>query len=137
TASRPSRRWLRVSDMGAVSQPSDEILAQSWIPAGTCHHVGFVVASIERSIETFADSIGAQWDGAIFSDPHQAVRVAFLRSPSTADPLIELIEPDGDRSPVVRFLERGGGLHHVCFETPDLDRQLAERRAGGCVLASP
>jgi len=123
--------------MVAAPNAADEILARTWIPAGTFHHVGFVVASIEQSIQAFADSIGGAWDGAVFDDPHQAVRVAFLRGASPADPLIELVEPAGERSPVARFLERGGGLHHVCFETRDLERQLAESRARGGVVTSP
>jgi len=112
--------------------------ALSWAPPGTFHHVGFVVASIEDSIRSFAETIGGEWDGEITRDPIQSVRVAFLRGRSLSDPLLELVEPDGDDSPVARFLKRGGGLHHVCYETDDLDRQLDESRAkGGLITSAP
>ena len=81
-------------------QLSDDPLARCWTPPGTFHHVGFVVASIERTIKGFADAIGGTWDGAIVHDPSQSVRVAFIRGKAPADPLIELVESDGDRSPV-------------------------------------
>ena len=123
--------------MAAAAQAPDESLARTFVPAGTVHHVGFVVASIEGTIRQFAESIGATWDGIVFQDPLQHVRVAFVRGANPADPLIELVEPDGDRSPVGRFLERGGGLHHMCFETPQLERQLADSRARGCIVTSP
>ena len=33
---------------------------------------------------------------------------------------------------VARFLEkRGQGLHHICLEVPDIERALAELKAGG------
>ena len=116
---------------------SVERLAFQWIPRCAFHHIGFVVASIPNAIGGFAAGIGGQWDGEIIHDPRQMVRVAFLRAASADDPLIELVEPDGERSPVMRFLERGGGLHHICFETPDLERQLEESRAKGGLVASP
>ena len=51
------------------------------------------------------------------------------------DPQIELVEPAGEDSPVLRFLEQGGGLHHVCYEVADLEEQLVEFRSRGAVIA--
>jgi methylmalonyl-CoA/ethylmalonyl-CoA epimerase len=99
------------------------------------HHVGYVVADIETAMPGFLRSLGAEWDGQIFHDPLQKVKVAFL-STSPHDPQIELVEPAGDDSPVLRFLqERGGGLHHVCYEVADLEQQLSEFRARGAIIA--
>lgn len=95
-------------------------IALSWIPQGSFHHVGFVVASIQESVQGFADSLQATWDGVITHDPNQVVRVSFLRSESAADPLFELIEPAGEKSPVIPFLKKGGGLHHLCYEVKNL-----------------
>jgi methylmalonyl-CoA/ethylmalonyl-CoA epimerase len=53
-------------------------------------------------------------------------------------PQIELVEPAGDRSPVTRFLEQGGGLHHVCYEVDDLAEQLGYMHSvGAMVLRNP
>jgi methylmalonyl-CoA/ethylmalonyl-CoA epimerase len=88
------------------------------------HHVGFVVRSIQDCGSSFAQALGATWDGKITFDPIQKVRVTFFKGRSSADPLIELVEPGGDDSPVSRFLEDGGGLHHLCYEVDDLEGHL-------------
>ena len=99
------------------------------------HHVGFVVAAIESAMPGFVRSLAAEWDGRIIHDPLQKVRVAFLSTRST-DPLIELVEPAGDDAPVLRFLQdKGGGLHHVCYEVADLEAELTAFRARGAVIA--
>ena len=104
--------------------PDMHSIALSWAPQGTFHHVGFVVASIPEAAPGFAESMDADWDGVIIHDPLQMARVSFLRSRSPADPLFELVEPAGDKSPVRSFLKRGGGLHHVCYVVDSLDEQL-------------
>src|SRR5690242_12351583 len=88
------------------------------------HHVGFVVSSIPSEIDSFAASINADRDGTIYHDALQRARVTFLRTSGPADPLIELVEPAGELSPVRRFLQKGGGLHHLCYEVEDLVAHL-------------
>ena len=112
-------------------------IALSWTPQGTFHHVGFVVAAIRDVAQGFAQSIDSEWDGDIIYDPHQQVRVTFLRSKAHADPLIELIEPVGDKSPVLSFLKRGGGLHHLCYLVDSLEKQLEMCSSRGMVLLRP
>jgi methylmalonyl-CoA/ethylmalonyl-CoA epimerase len=92
------------------------------------HHVGFVVANIERSVTGFINSLGMSWDGAIYEDPVQKVRVAFLATGPTCAQ-IELVEPAGDDSPVNRFLAKGGGQHHLCYEVNDIERALDELKS--------
>ena len=89
------------------------------------HHIGYVVSNIEASIRGFMHSLGMTWDGQIFHDPTQRVRVTFLATgPNCAQ--IELVEPSGDKSPVATFLAaRGGGQHHLCYEVDDIDQALA------------
>jgi methylmalonyl-CoA/ethylmalonyl-CoA epimerase len=102
--------------------------------AQTLHHLGFIVADIAAGMEGFVRSLAATWDGRVFEDPYQKVKVAFL-STRLGDPQIELVEPATDDSPVRRFLtERGGGLHHVCYEVGDLEEQMAEMKARRCVI---
>ena len=104
---------------------------------GTFHHVGFVVASIPNSVQGFIKVLQAEWDGIIFHDPNQVVRVTFLRGKHTGSPLLELVEPAADNSPVIPFLKKGGGLHHFCYEVENLDQQLAFCRSQGSLIARP
>jgi methylmalonyl-CoA/ethylmalonyl-CoA epimerase len=99
------------------------------------HHVGYVVRSIEDMADRFALSIGAAWDRNVILDPLQAARVTFL---GNGPPLVELVQPEGDHSPVLNFLKRGGGLHHLCYEVNSLERQLqASRAIGGTMVRAP
>ena len=51
---------------------------------------------------------------------------------------IELVEPTVEHSPVSRFLARGGGLHHLCYEVDDLEEELKlARTRGGLVVKQP
>ncbi|HLH04121.1 MAG TPA: VOC family protein [Bryobacteraceae bacterium] len=88
------------------------------------HHVGYVVGNMEASIRGFMHSLGMTWDGQIFHDPTQRVRVTFLATgPNCAQ--IELVEPAGENSPVAVFLKtRGGGQHHLCYEVGDIEHAL-------------
>ncbi len=67
----------------------------------------------------YRDVLGATHIGDAFDLPAQGVRVCFVDAPNCQ---IELIEPLGVDSPIVKFLEKNplGGQHHVCFEVPDI-----------------
>jgi len=107
----------------------------SWRPAGSLHHVGFVVTSIEKSVESFAAMLQAEWDERVFHDTNQGVRVTFLKSSAAEDPLWELVEPADDKSPVQSFAAKGGGLHHVCYVVKKLEDELTRARSLGAVIA--
>jgi methylmalonyl-CoA/ethylmalonyl-CoA epimerase len=101
------------------------------------HHIGIVVQSIAAAAPGFAQSLQAVWDRRIIHDPLQAARVSFL-SVGDGQPMIELVEAAGEDSPVTRAAMRGGGLHHLCYEVPDLARQLETcRRSGDVLVRSP
>src|ERR1700691_1878383 len=119
------------SSMGAIAPPSAPA------PEGTFHHVGFVVASILGSVQGFIDVLQAEWDGAIFHDPNQMVRVTFLRGKHAGSPRLELVEPAAENSPVIPFLKKGGGLHHLCYEIDNLEVQLGLSRAQGAIVVRP
>jgi len=98
------------------------------------HHIGFVVAEIAPAMEGFLRSLNATWDGKIFEDPLQRVKIAFLAT-RAGDPQIELVEAAGENSPVRRFLlEKGGGLHHFCYETDHIEAELQAFRSRGAIL---
>lgn len=103
---------------------------------GLLHHLGFVVSSISAVAEEFAASVSARWDGEIIHDPIQRVRVAFFSPADTRVPVLELVEPASDVSPVNDFLKKQSGFHHVCYEIDDLEKALREAWGAGLVIVS-
>jgi methylmalonyl-CoA/ethylmalonyl-CoA epimerase len=104
---------------------------------GRLNHVGIATPSIEKSVAMYRDLFGATVVGEPFDLPAQGVRVCFVDTPNSQ---IELIEPLGENSPIVKFLEKNpaGGQHHVCFEVPDIHEAKAEMEAKGAkVLGEP
>jgi methylmalonyl-CoA/ethylmalonyl-CoA epimerase len=106
---------------------------------GRLNHVGVAVPSIEAAKETYRTLYGVS-DADITETrdmPVQGVRVAFVNVPNSQ---IELIEPLGEASPIIKFLEKNpqGGQHHVCFEVADIHEAKAEMtRRGATVLGEP
>ena len=98
------------------------------------HHMGFVVADIATAMPAFVRSMAAEWDGRIFEDPLQKAKVAFMTTRQD-DAQIELVQPVGESSPVQRFLQQGGGMHHLCYEVADLEAELAAFRSRGASIA--
>jgi len=95
------------------------------------HHVGIVVADLEKAMSFWRDLLGlALVKTAVVQD--QGVKAALLKAGESE---IELLEPIAAESGVGKFLaRRGGGLHHVCFETEDVDSELSRARAKGIQL---
>jgi len=106
----------------------------SSVGVATFHHVGFVVASISQQGFEFARSLGAEWSGNIIHDPLQQARVTFMHCGGPNTPAVELVEPDSEKSPLQKFLTKGGGLHHICYEVDSLDAQLQYCRSTGSLI---
>lgn len=109
-------------------------ISPTWRPEGSFHHVGFVVASISKSVEGFVNLLRANWDKHVFHDPSQGAHVTFLKSNHAGDPLWELVEPADEESPVQGFAAKGGGLHHVCYVVENLEQALADARGLGALI---
>jgi len=91
-------------------------------------HIAVAVPDLAEAIRRFTEDLGLSLAGTE-DVPAAATRTAFLPLPATR---IELIHPLDGQGPVQRFLEtRGGGLHHLCFETDDIDADMARLRALG------
>ena len=97
---------------------------------GPIHHVAIIVRSIQEALPRYRDLFGLSPEADPFVFSPQGVRICFLPTGPEPAARIELIEPIDETSGVARFLgARGEGLHHVCFLTDDLPRDL-ERLAG-------
>jgi methylmalonyl-CoA/ethylmalonyl-CoA epimerase len=92
--------------------------------------------SIEKSVAMYRDLLGATHIGDPFDLPAQGVRVCFVDAPNSQ---IELIEPLGADSPILKFLEKNplGGQHHVCFEVEDIDAARAWFEGKGARILGP
>lgn len=94
------------------------------------HHVGVVVRSADEALGFFRDTLGlAVSKDQVIED--QGVRGVLLPAGETE---IELLEPVREGTGVARFLERGEGLHHVCFESDDVAKDLDAAAAKGLQL---
>ncbi|RMF17700.1 MAG: methylmalonyl-CoA epimerase [Candidatus Dadabacteria bacterium] len=95
-------------------------------------HIGIVVRSIADVLPVYQTMFELEYLGEEVV-PDGTVKAAFLKAPDGPTKL-ELIEPI-DNPGVERFIEkRGGGLHHICFLTDDIDRELAELADKGAQL---
>jgi methylmalonyl-CoA epimerase len=95
------------------------------------HHVGVVVANLEQGMRFWRDTLGLRFTKSATIE-EQGVRAALLKIGESEIELLEPINPDGG---VGKFLaRRGGGLHHVCFETDDIARELESARQKGIAL---
>ena len=104
---------------------------------GRLNHVGVATPSIERSVALYRDMLGATKIHEPFDLAPQGVRVCFVDTPNSQ---IELIEPLGPDSPIVKFLEKNplGGQHHVCYEVPDIHAAKAWFEGKGArILGEP
>jgi methylmalonyl-CoA epimerase len=95
------------------------------------HHVGIVVKSLDDSYRFYRDVLGLRVQKTA-EVRDQGVRAALL---TVGHSEIELLEPIDPKGTVARFLEkRGEGMHHVCFETDGVERELAAAKAAGIPL---
>ncbi len=100
---------------------------------GKLNHVGIATPSIDASVRLYRDMLGATSFGEKFALEEQGVWVCFVNLPNSQ---IELIEPLGEGSPLISFLEKNpnGGQHHVCFEVEDILAARNEMRAKGAAI---
>jgi methylmalonyl-CoA/ethylmalonyl-CoA epimerase len=86
-----------------------------------------------RDVDRFADLFGGLLDVPVaHRERFDGLDVSFL---DLGNGYLELLEPVDDAGPVARSLERDGpGIHHVAFETADLDAALDAARAHGVEL---
>ncbi|HZS00991.1 MAG TPA: methylmalonyl-CoA epimerase [Chloroflexota bacterium] len=94
-------------------------------------HVSVAVRSLDEALPFYRDVLGLPLRERR-PLPDRGLNVAFV---GVGESQIELLEPMDPEGTVARFLaRRGEGLHHVCFEVPDVDAAIAELAARGVEL---
>ncbi len=98
---------------------------------GRIDHIGVAVEDIDAAMELYRDGLGMR-------EQHRetvegfGVEAVLLE---VGDGHVELLRPLSAESAVGRFLERNGpGIHHVAYQTDDIDSALGEVRAAGLRL---
>lgn len=96
---------------------------------GRLNHVAIAVPDLEAAAATYRDALGAS-----VSEPHDlpdhGVTVVFVELDNSK---IELLHPLGEGSPIRAFLDKNpaGGMHHVCYEVPDIRAARDRLKARG------
>lgn len=95
------------------------------------HHVGLVVQDADEALKFWRDVIGLEvTDDRVIDD--QGVRGVLLKIGNSE---VELLEPTREDTGVARFLEtRGEGMHHLCFESDDVAKELEKAASKGIEL---
>ena len=91
-------------------------------------HIAIAVPDFEKAIKRFMDDFGLTFEGT--EDVESAkTSTAFFPLPPTS---IELVHPLRGEGPIAKFLEKkGGGIHHLCFRSDNIDEDVARLRAKG------
>lgn len=85
------------------------------------HHVAVAVNSIDEAMRFYRDQLGLSVRKRL-TLADRGLHIAFLQAGETQ---IELLEPFTEDNTVRRFLNRRGeGLHHICFQTDQLEREI-------------
>jgi methylmalonyl-CoA/ethylmalonyl-CoA epimerase len=95
------------------------------------HHVGIAVRNLDKALEFYRDVLGLHVH-AMDTVEDQGVRAALL---TIGESEIELLEPTHPEANMAKFIERKGeGLHHICFNTSDVDGDLEVLKQKGVEL---
>ena len=94
----------------------------------TFNHLGLAVRREEDAI-VLLRAMGYEIGDSVF-DPLQNVHARLCRS--AAHPAVEILQPGEGKSPVDSFLNKYNEIiYHVCYETDDLSRTLADLESRG------
>ena len=94
-------------------------------------HIGIAVHSIDAARSFYEDGLGLTCS-RVEEVTGQKVRTAFFTLGETH---IELLEPTAPDSPIAKFLEkRGEGVHHIAYQSDNLEGQLQQAKDTGCRL---
>jgi methylmalonyl-CoA/ethylmalonyl-CoA epimerase len=90
------------------------------------NHIGIAVRDLDESIETFRKIF-------LFDEVHREIIVeqkVEIASFKVGDVMIELTVAIEENTTIAKFIEkRGEGIHHIAFETDDINKEL-ERLSG-------
>lgn len=96
-------------------------------------HIAIAVADLDEAIRRFCDDLGLTLEGTEDVVSAQTT-TAFIPVEGTR---LELVHPLEGQGAIAKYLDkRGGGLHHLCFETDDIEADMERLRERGYRLLS-
>ena len=84
-------------------------------------HVAIAVNDLDEAARVYKEALGA--DTVEYETVEsEGVKVAIIRMENGR---VELMQPTGEHGPIKKFLDsRGPGLHHIAFETADIESEV-------------
>ena len=96
------------------------------LPYFKFHHIGVACNDIDKTAGMYVAGGFERTDTVV--DPLQNVYVSVLTK--TGMPIIELLAPVDDKSPICRTLQKAGGVtpYHICYMVPKLEEAISDLR---------
>jgi len=95
------------------------------LPYFRFHHIGVAVFDIDSTAKYYLDAGYSKTDTVY--DPVQNVYICFVIKDEM--PMVELLAPKDETSPVTRTLEKNGvAPYHFCYEVDDITQAIADLR---------
>jgi len=95
------------------------------------NHIGIAVKDLDKSIEVFKKIFNCE---SIHRETveNQKVEIASFK---VGEVVIELTAPTDESSPIAKFIEKKGeGIHHLAFESNDVNEELNRLKGAGINL---
>ncbi len=95
-------------------------------------HVCIAVKKIDRTAEHLSKFLGYSAKTEKVENTRQQVVVQFFAKKGSMD--IKLIEPASMKSPLVTFLKKGEGIHHLGFKVDNVNESLNDFSSLGAII---
>lgn len=97
------------------------------------HHIGYLVKKMDKAVKTFLD-LGYTLVQDVVLDDYRQVTICFMEKDGYK---IELVSPASKESVVFDLMKKMGNTpYHICYETEDMDAQIAALLAEHYVICS-
>lgn len=98
----------------------------------TLDHIAIAVPDLHEAIQRWSEDLGLALSGTE-DVVTSKTSTAFFPVTSPEHPArVELVAPLNDEGPIKSHLaKRGAGLHHLCFRTDDIARDMEKLKAKG------
>jgi len=94
-------------------------------------HIGIAVAELEPAVAFYRDILRLEFEG-YQTLPDRGLRVGIFKVGNVHIELLESISPD---SAIAKYIERNGeGMHHIAFESDDVQSALDQLGDSGVRL---
>jgi methylmalonyl-CoA/ethylmalonyl-CoA epimerase len=98
----------------------------------TLDHIAIAVPDLDEAITRWSTDLGLALSGTEDVTAAQTSTAFFPVTDATHHAKVELVAPLDGEGPIAGHLaKRGAGLHHLCFRTDDVARDMAKLKARG------